>query len=260
MDPEALPLASPEMGDVGRSALVDTRWMVAPRRGPPACWRLCLTCGLLLLFFVLFDEPGLSAGTPSASAAPGGPGSSPVIAAVSTDDSATPANRALVAGIIALAACCMVLLALLARARRAEPKQGPARIVSSKGWRDRVQQACAEGRSVVEQTIPSTAGEPGSGLTLSQLGHIESRLDLLIALLDEIEIGAPSPHVAQSLRIGSVQARALNGVVQTERQLRLATVHPSTALLEATALQLTKARAALDQSLRQISHAIVELG
>jgi len=164
-------------------------------------------------------------------------------------------------GVVALAASCVVLLALFLRALRSEPdaEPGPGRARHSTVRTSRLRQLCTEGRSVVELTTVRTPGEPGSGLSLNQLGHVESRLDLLIAQLHEAEIGAPSPRVAQLLRRASVEAENLTSLVQTERRLRLTSLHPSTALLDATALQLSKARTSLDQALRDVSQSITEL-
>lgn len=167
--------------------------------------------------------------------------------------------------ILVVLALLVFFLGWLALRRRAvasdaTPEPGPAGRRDSTGWRSNVLHLCAEGRRIVELTTARTPGEPGSGLSLAQLGYVESQLDALIAQLGDVEIGAPTPLVAQSLRMASVEADNLNGLVQTERRLRLTSVHPSTALLDATALQLSKARSSLDQALREVSQSIAELG
>lgn len=230
--------------------------MVAPRGGPPASWRLQIHGGLAALVVSLTRTPAAALvavpavlGTTELRAAPG-------------DGGGTQAgDLVVVIAVVALVGCCVGLIALLRRALRSEPELdgGSDRGRGSTVWRSMVRHVCADGRSVVDLTTERTSGEPGSGLTLNQLGHLESRLSLLIGQLDDAEVGAPSLFVVQTLRTAAMQAENLNSLVQTERRLRLTSVHPSMALLDATALQVSKARTSLDEALRDVSQSINEL-
>lgn len=168
-------------------------------------------------------------------------------------------HQIIIVGVVALVACGIGLLALVGRNLTSPSDPVAARGSSRTTWNNEVSRICAEGRSVVELTAAKTPGEPGSGLSLSQLGEIETRLDLLIAQLHDVEAGAPSLLLAQSLRMASVQADNLKDLAHTERRLRLTSVNPRTALVDATALQLSKARTSLDDALRVVSQSINEL-
>ncbi|MGI9611263.1 MAG: hypothetical protein ACR2QO_00020 [Acidimicrobiales bacterium] len=232
--------------------------MIAARRGPPATRRLRAVPGASSFLTVSLAVPTV----PNDSAAVG----ARLLAATEAvaTGGATAANNdwLVIVGVVAVVALGVALLALLQRASRttstAEPSR-PGHGGDSGSWGNDVRKLCAEGRSIVELTTKRTGEEPGSGLSMSQLGQVESRLDVLVIELDEAEVGAPSPVIAQSLRIAAVEARNLKDLTQTERRLRLTSVHPSMALLDATALQLTKARTSLDQTLRDLSRSITEL-
>lgn len=165
-----------------------------------------------------------------------------------------------VAGVLGLVVCCVGLLVLLWQARRSESAIGasPDRGGGSAAWPNEVRQVCAEGRSLVELTAETTPDEPGSGLSLHQLGEVASRLELLTAHVTEAERCAPSPTVAHRLRVASAHADNLCSLVETERRIRLTSAHPSTALLDATALQLNKARISLDDALRDVSRSLAD--
>ena len=153
----------------------------------------------------------------------------------------------LVAGVI------LVLVTMLVRSERSP---SPQRSVSA--WGGRAGRVCAEGQSTVDLTTVTHEGEPGSGLTLEQLRIVESRSDQLIANLRDLKLTAPSELAQCAVGTATNHACALRDAVQIEREIRLASVSPEGALLDATSLQLTEARVALDDALREVSSTIAD--
>lgn len=141
----------------------------------------------------------------------------------------------------------VLIVATVFRARRGEPIQS----TRTDGWRHRAAGLCTAGREVIEVTVSDDEAE--GGLTVDQLGCIETRLDLLIAQIHDVQATAPTPEDARRMQLAELQAAALNETVRTMRRTRLKSAASTPERFETLTLQLATHRSALDDVLREIA-------
>lgn len=144
-----------------------------------------------------------------------------------------------------------VLLIVFAvfRARSGQPAQ-PKR---TDGWRSRAAGLYSSGREVIDLTAADDGAEGGSGLAVDQLSAVESRLDLLIAQIHDVQASAPTPEDARRIQLAERHAASLNETVRTMRRGRLKSAASTPERFETLALQLAIHRSALDDALREIA-------
>lgn len=143
----------------------------------------------------------------------------------------------------------VLLVAAMFRTRRGQS----ARPAPTDGWRSRAAGLCADGREVIDLTAVNRGDEAESGLTLDLLSDVESRLDLLIAQIHDVQAAAPTPEDARRIQLAELHATSLNETVRTMRRGRLKSAASSPARFETLALQLATHRSALDDVLAEIA-------
>ena len=166
-----------------------------------------------------------------------------------TENSSDSSNTGL---IVLTAVAVTAIVVLIGTKVRTRPSQKPA-TGSFRNWRTRANAVVQEGREVVDLTLADHPSEDESGLTVSQLGLLESRLELLVAHLSDLKMTAPSDHARNALSLSEAHVHQLSGLVQAERRLRLSSPSPDETMLAELGIQLVAERTALDQALHEFS-------
>lgn len=146
----------------------------------------------------------------------------------------------------------VMIAAALFRVRHRQPARANR---TDDGWRNRAAGVSTAGREVIDLTADGDYDELGGGLTVDQLSVIETRLDLLIAQIHDVQAIAPTPEDARRMQLAELHARSLHETVSTIRRWRLKSAASTPERFDTLALQLTAHRSALDDVLREISHA-----
>lgn len=188
------------------------------------------------------DEPATTQPT-------SGEGENPSTSVAGDEPSSDSSNTGLIVLTAVIATVVVVLIATKARTG-SSPRPAPGSI---RNWRNRAEAVVQEGREVVDDTLPDDPIEGESGLTASQLGFLESRLELLLAHLSDLKMTAPSEDARNALSLSEASARQLTGLVQAERRLRLSSPSPDESMLGELAMQLSAERTALDKALHEFS-------
>ena len=152
----------------------------------------------------------------------------------------------------------LVVIVLIATRRRTRPSPRAA-TGSFRHWPIRAESVVQEGREVVDLTMAGHPGEDASGLTVSELGNLASRLELLVAHLSDLKKTAPSADAHSALGLATAHASQLSGLVQTERRLHLSSSSPDETMLAGLAIQLASERTALDDALCTLSQSKEDL-
>lgn len=157
--------------------------------------------------------------------------------------------------LIAIGVIGVVLIAVaMIRARRKQPER-PRR---TDGWRSGAASVCAAGREVIDLTATYDTTEAQGGLTVDRLSVIESKLDLLVAQIHDVQATAPAGETARHLRLAALHATSLNETVRALRRVRLKSVSSRPDQYSTFALQLAEHRSALDDVLSVISQELGE--
>ena len=124
---------------------------------------------------------------------------------------------------------------------------------SVRHWPIRAESVLQEGRELVDLTVADHPREGASGLTVSQLGLLASRLELFGAHLSDLKMTASSEDARRALSLAAAHTSQLRGVAAAERRLRLSSPAPDEAMLAGLAMQLATERTALDDALHKLS-------
>jgi hypothetical protein len=143
-------------------------------------------------------------------------------------------------------------VAVLAAALVSWRKAIPDHRRTSGAWQSGIASVCAAGREVIDLTAAPYPGEPGTGLTVDQLSLIESRLDLLVGRISDVQSIAPTREAAQRMSRAASHASSLNEALRTERRVRLSSTPSATQKLDTITVQFVSERSALDDVLGEI--------
>ena len=106
---------------------------------------------------------------------------------------------------------------------------------------------------MIDFSVVNRPGEPGTGLTLQELGVVETKLDLLLARARDVLPGAPTPAACYQINLVAEHASSLIAVVRTERRVRVSSLDMRRQQLDTIALEFVSERSALDNVLAEIS-------
>jgi hypothetical protein len=158
--------------------------------------------------------------------------------------------------ILVLGVAVVAAAAFAFRQQAPSTARGPSIAKGANGWQKRAGDVCAAGREVIDLTVVHRPGEPGTGLTLQELGTIETKLDLLLARARDVLPRAPTPEASYQMHLVGEHASSLNKAVRTERRVRLSSLDMSSRQLDTIVLEFVSERSALDDVLGEISRDI----
>ncbi len=128
----------------------------------------------------------------------------------------------------------------------------PDRSRTANAWLSGIARICVDGRELIDMTAAADMGDSGIGLTVAQLSLIETKLDLLLGRISDLQSTAPTPDAVQRLGLAESHALSLNEAVRTERRVRLSSTPSAMQKLDTIALQFVSERSSLDHVLGEI--------
>ncbi|MGI9585603.1 MAG: hypothetical protein ACR2N7_08440 [Acidimicrobiia bacterium] len=153
---------------------------------------------------------------------------------------------------VALLVLGVAVIAGAAFAFRHRP-DGSERTDAPNAWQKQAGKVCAAGREVIDLTTAHDPDERGLGLSIHELGEIETKLDLLVGKVRDVQPTAPNFEASHQLGLVAEHASSLNAVVQTERRVRLSTLDLKGQQLDTIILEFISERSALDDVLVEMS-------
>ncbi|MFW2382900.1 MAG: hypothetical protein ACN4GZ_14180 [Acidimicrobiales bacterium] len=156
----------------------------------------------------------------------------------------------LLLGVVAIAAAAFAF-------RRRGPARAGGKADKPTAWRTRASDVCTVGREVIDLASEHDPREPRIGLTMHELGVLETKLDLLVGQVRDVQPIAPTIDASYRMSLVANHASSLNAVVRTERRVRLSSLDLRGQQLDTMVLEFVSERAALDDVIREMAN---ELG
>lgn len=147
-------------------------------------------------------------------------------------------------------------VAAIAAATFAFRRRGPTgakKANRSTAWHKRASDVCIAGHEVIDLASGHDPREPRIGLTMHELGVLETKLDLLVGQVRDVQPTAPTLDSSYRMNLVADHASSLNAVVRTERRVRLSSLDLRGQQLDTMVLEFVSERAALDDVIREMS-------